>query len=153
IRNARLGLWAEDLYVEGVFPDKPVWVPAGITIPWFDRDDLVMVNVRRPSGSDPKYRAVRGSRRGHPYPSRSSVLPGQPVARVEGEFEALLLGQQLGGLLPAVTFGSASDHPTRLGLDPLLPAPVWYVAADADSAGDRSAEVWAALSGRCRRVR
>src|SRR5262249_17371445 len=117
------------------------------------RDDLVMVNVRRPSGSDPKYRAVRGSRRGHPYPSCSSVLPGKPVAVVEGEVEALLLGQQLGGLLPAGTFGSASDHPTRLGLDPLLPAPVWYVAADADSAGDRSAEVWAALSGRCRRVR
>jgi hypothetical protein len=63
IRAARLGLQPEEAHVAGIFPDKPVWVPRGITIPWFGDggDGLMMVNIRRPEGSDPKYWAVRGS--------------------------------------------------------------------------------------------
>jgi hypothetical protein len=38
-------------------------------------------------------------------------------------------------------------------LGPILAATPWYVATDADPAGDKSADAWLATSGRCRRVR
>lgn len=153
IKRARLGLVTADRFVEGVFADKAIRVPRGILIPWFERGRPVMLNVRRPDGSDPKYRAIRGSRRGRPYPSASGVRPGAPLAIVEGEFEALILAQELGDVLGAVTFGSASDRPKGRRLGPILPASRWYVATDADAAGDQSADGWLASSARCIRVR
>ena len=153
VKRARLGLLENDSFHDGVFPDKLVCSPAGVVIPWFEGGEVVMVNVRRPDGSTPKYWAVRGSRRGGPYPGRSGVSPGMPVVIAEGEFEALLLNQALDGLAPAVTFGSAGDRPSRRQLDPLLAAAPWYVATDADAAGDASADAWSLTSARCRRVR
>jgi hypothetical protein len=153
IRGARLGLQAEESYVKGVFPDKPVWVPHGIFIPWFGDDDVLMVNVRRPEGSDPKYWALRGSRRDGVYPSRRLIRVGRPLALVEGEFESLLLNQDLDGLLPAITLGGAGNRPMAAVLDAMLGASPWLVAGDADAAGEKSSEGWLARSDRCRRVR
>lgn len=163
IRAARLGVFLEDRYVRGIFPDGSVWVPRGITIPWFEHGDLVMVNIRRPDDvvnvrrsdekKESKYQALRGSTRGRPYPSRSLIVPGRPLAIVEGEFEALLLNQELAGLVPAVTFGSASERPKGRDLDALSAASPWLIATDADGAGDKSAAAWHESSERCRRVR
>lgn len=153
IRAAKLGARAEDSYVDGVFPDKPVWVPAGVTIPWYEGDQIVMVNIRRRDGSEPKYWALRGSYRGGAYPSKSVVKTGQPLAIVEGEFESLLLGQLLSGLLPVVSFGSAGDRPTGRALDALLGASPWLIALDADDAGERATQGWLDRSDRCRRIR
>ena len=143
----------EDSFAAGVFPDKPAWVPAGITVPWFEGGEVVMVNVRRPDGSDPKYWAVRGSRRDGAYPSRAVVRAGSPLLLVEGEFETLLLNQELADLAPALTLGSAGDRPKPGVLDAMLRASPWLLAGDADAAGDKSAERWLALSARCRRAR
>ncbi len=153
IRKARLGVFAVDRYFEGIFAESRAWVPEGICIPWFETGVLVMVNIRRPDGNDPKYRTVRGSRRGRPYPSTAPVAVGRPLVIVEGEFEAMLLNQELAGLVGSVTFGSASDRPKGRGLLPILPASPWYIATDNDPAGDKSAEVWCAMSVRSRRVR
>jgi hypothetical protein len=152
IRSARLGLRGRDERVPGVFPGEPVRAPAGIVIPWFEGDEIAMINVRR-RGSEPKYLAVKGSRRGLPYPARPALRPGTPLAIVEGEFEALLLGQELDGRVASVTFGSAGDRPGGLALGGLLAASPWFVATDADAAGDRAALAWLAMSARCRRVR
>jgi hypothetical protein len=154
IRAARLGLWVEDSYADGVFPDNRVWVPRGITIPWYDGVEVAMVNVRRPAGSDPKYWAVRGSRRGGIYPSRDVIVTGRPLIIVEGEFESWLLIQELAGLLaPAITLGTAGDQPSTAALDAMLGASPWLVAVDADRAGKESAFKWLDRSRRCRRVR
>lgn len=122
----------------------------GITLPWFHGPDLTMVNVRRPEGSDPKYRAFRGSRRGGLYPGPHVIVPGYPLIVVEGEFDALLLGQELAGLAGVLTLGGASSRPDLTIRGRILPAWPRYVATDADKAGDGVASAW---PGSYRRVR
>ncbi|MDE2505859.1 MAG: hypothetical protein KGM43_01490 [Planctomycetota bacterium] len=125
--------------------------PTGVSIPWFnDTGRPTLLNVRHLDGGEPKYQSIKGSRRGGLYPGRGAILTRRPAIVVEGEFDALLLGQELDGLAGVVTTGSASsrlDDP-----DSLLPATAWYAATDADDAGDRAAEAMMKL-GRFRRVR
>jgi hypothetical protein len=69
---------------------------------------------------------------------------------VEGEFDSLLLAQELAGVSPVVTLGSASSKPENPILMRLWAAAPWYVATDADGAGDRSASWWPARAIRVR---
>ena len=125
IRAARLGLHPGDSYASRVFPDGNVFVPHGIVIPWFEGEDLALVNVRRPQAHK-RYWALRGSRKGGIYPSRSVIVAGRPLVLAEGEMDALLLGQELADLTPVVTMGSASDKPKPAALGAMLGArPGW----------------------------
>jgi hypothetical protein len=139
IRAARLGL-----------SDGRGGAPSGITIPWRDGGLFTMVNVRRPAGAEPKYRAVRGSRRGGIYPDHRAIVPGRPLIVCEGELDALLMAQELGVRAAVVTLGGASSRPDPAALSAMLGASPWYIATDADPAGDRAAGGWPA---RARRVR
>jgi DNA primase len=147
IRAARLGV------VPNVaIPKKDgsgTWNATGITIPWFDGDRLTLVKIRQPGDRKPKYgEAFRD--RPTIYPAPSMVQPGRPLVICEGEFDALLLGQQIGDLVQVITLGSASNRPAGPILDAMLAAPTWYLALDGDEAGDKSAATWPA---RARRVR
>lgn len=121
----------------------------GVVIPWLDGDRLALVKIRQPEGSKPKYAEAY---RDQPtiFPSPTAVRPGQPLIIVEGEFDCLLLGQTIGMLASVVTLGSASNRPDSGILALMLTAPVWFIATDADDAGDRSASWWPA---RARRVK
>jgi DNA primase len=125
------------------------WRASGITIPWLDGDRLVLLKIRQPEGSRPKYaEAFRDGPRG--FPSMATIRPGWWLVIVEGEFDALLLGQELGELAAVVTLGSASSRPegsTRLAM---LQCPRWYTAHDADDAGDKAAAEWPARAIRIR---
>src|SRR5262249_44290882 len=73
IWGARLGYSLADEPVNGIFPDKALFVPEGVVIPWFDGDQVAAVNVRRLEIRDGerKYHQLRGSARaGLPYPGR-----------------------------------------------------------------------------------
>ena len=122
---------------------KRFWDVSGIVIPWMDRDRLAMVKIRRPSGSEPKY-AEAFRDRPEIYPAASVVRPAMPLVIVEGEFDALLLGQELADVAAVVTLGSASARPEGPIYLAMLPAPAWYVATDADAAGDNAASGWPA---------
>ena len=100
-------------------------------------------------GRNPKYGEAFRDRPAI-YPAPSQVKPGKPVVICEGEFDALLLGQEIGDLVQVITLGSASNKPAGPVLDLMLTAPIWYLALDADQAGDKSAADWPA---RARRVR
>ena len=116
-----------------------MWIPRGIVIPWLTGE---AVNIRRPIRDRKlKYMMLRGSRRGL-YPGRGSIPRGRPLLLVEGEFEALLLNQELLGLASAVTLGSAGDRPDPELLDAMATASPWIVAGDSDDAGRKSAEGW-----------
>jgi hypothetical protein len=81
----------------------------------------------------------------------NSVRPGTPLVIAEGEFDALLLGQELGELAAVVTLGSSSSIRSEAAILALMrPAPVWYLATDADEAGDSAASGW---PPRARRVK
>jgi hypothetical protein len=148
IRRHRLGLAHETpIPIEG---GARFWRISGITLPWLDSDRLTRLKIRRLG-------QVKGPRyveafRDHAliYPGPSMVRPGKPLVIVEGEFDAILLGQELGVLAAVVTLGSASARPDAAIVGKLLPAPVWYLAHDADDAGDRSASEWPARAIRVR---
>jgi hypothetical protein len=87
------------------------------------------------------------------YPNRNLVLHDKPLIVVEGEFDALLLGQELIGLAPVVTFGSAGTDPSRKSLLAMVKASPWIIACEDDPAGRRSAESWLMeYEARCERV-
>ena len=146
IRAARLG------YTPGVrVPRKGggTYEARGVVIPWFDGDRLSLVKLRQPDGDVPKYvEAFRD--RPALYPGQHVIRPGLPLVLLEGELDALLLGQELGDLASVVTLGSASARPDAGILGSLLAAPRWHVATDADGAGDRAAEGWPARARRAR---
>jgi Toprim-like len=105
-----------------------------------------------PSGNVAKrYHLLKGSRRSV-YPGSKAIDVGRPLVIVEGEFDALLLGQELAGIASVVTFGSAGDSPTARTLSAMLAAPSWYLSSDTDSAGDQAAARWLDRSERCIRV-
>lgn len=147
IHAARLG-YASNVAI----PKKSgsgIFRASGVVIPWFDGDRLAMVKIRQRDGIDPKYiEAFRD--RPRIYPGPDSIQIGIPLVVAEGEFDAMLLRQQIGDLASVVTLGGASSplHPdikrlTR-GSSEIL------TAHDADEAGDRSAAMWPARSRRVR---
>ena len=74
----------------------------GVVIPWFDGDRLALVKIRQPEGREPKYvEAYRD--RPRIFPDPAVIEPGGPLVIVEGEFDALLLGQELRDLAAVVT--------------------------------------------------
>ncbi len=138
IRAARLG-WTS--FVEIPTKEGKQFGVSGIVIPWFDGDRLSMVNIRRPDGSRPKYaQAFRD--RVSTFPVTSLATIGQPLIVTEGEFDALLLGQELAGLATVVTLGSASGRPEVDLLGRFLKASPWFIATDDDSAGKQAAQKW-----------
>jgi hypothetical protein len=156
IRAARLG---------SIPPTEGVpWRAPGITIPWFERGRLALLKVRphdawRERGAAarraPKYvQAYRDPDRPLGlYPGRNAIVGGRTVIVTEGELDALLVAQAVGDAAGVVTLGSASSHPDRPTLDALTGSRRWYIATDADPAGDEAAEAWMVGSARARRVR
>ena len=94
IRAARLGV-AERVAIPT--RDAGHSFPArGVVIPWFDGDRLALVKLRQPEGTRPKYVEVFRDRPAI-FPSPQAIERGRPVVIVEGELDALLLGQELRG--------------------------------------------------------
>jgi hypothetical protein len=122
----------------------------GVVIPWFASGHLALAKIRQPAGRRPKYVEAHRDpgRLTGIYPGPEAIRPGRPLVIVEGELDALLLGQALGELAAVVTLGSASARPEPPIFGKMLAAAPWYVATDADPAGDRAAAGWPASARR-----
>ena len=153
IQSAGLGYVARDVFDRGVDADRPFYIPAGITIPWEETGIISALNVRRlVRDGKRKYHLMRGSRRSL-YPSRLAIVPGRPLILCEGEFDCLLLAQEVGSLASVVTLGSASDRRPDVAVSlALATCSPWYIAGDNDAAGKVNAEGWLTRSARCRRI-
>jgi DNA polymerase family A len=148
IQAARLG-WTPWVTIPKA--DGTTFKALGVVIPWFASGRLTLLKIRQPDGRRPKYvEAFRDPARLTISPGPDLIRPGRPLVIVEGELDALLLSQVLSELAAVVTQGSASSRPGPGILGALLPADPWYVATDADEAGDQAAAGWPA---RARRVR
>ncbi|WP_337177678.1 CHC2 zinc finger domain-containing protein [Paludisphaera sp.] len=146
IRAARLG-WTPPVAVPT--RDGKVYRPSGVTIPWFDKGRLAMVKIRQGPGARMKYAEVFRDRP-VAFPSLDAIRPGLPLIVCEGEFDAVLLNQEVGDMAAVVTVGSASTALTPGLLRSLLPATPWFIAVDADQAGDKFADGWPARAERVR---
>jgi hypothetical protein len=144
IRAARLGVVLDPLPIPGR--------PRGIVVPWLCGDRPTLVKIRQPDWRKPKYHEGYRDRARHSgiYPDPATIRPGRPLVIVEGEFDSLCLGQELGALAAVVTLGSASARPDPAILGRMLSAAPWFVATDADPAGDKAADGWPASARRVR---
>jgi hypothetical protein len=141
IKAARLG-WTPGVMIPTREGDRS-WSVSGVIIPWFDGDRLALVKIRQPEGGKPKYvEAFRD--RPRIFPDSAGIEPGRPLVIAEGELDALLLGQALGNLAAVITMGSASSRPAPSTLGVMLAAAPWFVATDADEAGNKAASQWPA---------
>jgi hypothetical protein len=147
IRAARLG-WTPATSIPTRNGDR-CYHARGVVIPWFDRDRLALVKIRQPEAREPKYVEVYRDRP-RIFPGPEVIQPGCPLVIVEGEFDALLLGQELHDLAAVVTLGSAANRPNPGILGVMLAAAPWFIATDADSAGDKAALGWPARAIRVR---
>jgi DNA primase len=139
IRAARLG-WVRSVMIP-TRNGESYFRESGVTIPWRDAGRLSMVKIRRGEGSQPKYREAYRDRPAL-YPGSEVIQPGAPLIVAEGEFDALLLGQELEELAAVVTLGSSG---ARLADDILWTlASAWplYVATDTDHGGTTAAAQW-----------
>jgi hypothetical protein len=142
IRAARLGWTPQAIGV--------AWKPPGVVIPWHTDGKLSAVKIRPVDAwrmrfpkdkRPPKY--IWGFRdQPTTFPDPETIRPGRPLIICEGEIDALLLAQELADLASVVTLGSASSRPDAAILMRLLPAAPWYIATDADDAGDNAASGW-----------
>ncbi|MGO9922236.1 MAG: CHC2 zinc finger domain-containing protein [Isosphaeraceae bacterium] len=147
IKAARLG-WTPGVMIpkcNGV----GYWRSIGVVIPWLDGDRLTLVKIRQLEGRKPKYGEAYRDRPGI-FPSPAVIEPGKPLVVTEGEFDCLLLGQALGDMAAVATLGSASSRPDPPARRMMRAAPVWYLAHDADGAGDKAASGWPARAVRVR---
>ncbi|HKM55212.1 MAG TPA: toprim domain-containing protein [Isosphaeraceae bacterium] len=147
IRAARLG-WTPGVMIPTREGDR-CYQARGVVIPWLDGDRLALVKIRQPEGREPKY-AEAFRDRPRVYPDPAVIEPGRPLVVVEGEFDALLLGQEFRDLAAVVTLGSASSRPDLAARSEMLAAAPWYIATDADEAGDKAADGWPAVARRVR---
>ncbi|MCK6581117.1 MAG: toprim domain-containing protein [Anaerolineae bacterium] len=168
IRAAELGYAPDYMKTDFSYQDEDgasrrVSIPPGIVIPWDMNGVLWAVRVRSRVGAlakalnmsedhfnygsrrgevVDKYRSARGSRPSGVLYGAENIGEDRGILFFEGEFDALLAGQQLHGRTACVTFGSASNIPAVLpehtqtqlrGHHPI------YVAMDADAAGQNAA--------------
>jgi hypothetical protein len=147
IRAARLGV-VKTVSIPTREGDR-CYQAQGVVIPWFDGDRLALVKIRQPKPRKPKYAEAFRDRPGI-FPDPTVIEPGRPLVIVEGEFDALLLGQELRDLAAVMTLGSASSRPDLTTRSELLAAAPWFIATDADAAGDKAADGWPAVARRVR---
>ncbi len=148
IKAARLG-WADRIRM----PKRDgsgTWPLAGVVIPWHESGRLTRIKIRRLG-------LFRGSKYieafaadWRVYPGPEAIRPGKPLIIAEGEFDRMLLAQELGDLASVVTLGSASSRPEGSALLTMLRCPAWFIALDADGSGDKAADKWPARAVRVR---
>jgi DNA primase len=136
-----IGYCSQDGEYHGLF------VPRGVVIPWIAGDIVWKLNVRRPAGM-PKYTAVKGSRTASALFGVDKLTCKPDCFVTEGEFDALLLWQEIGGLADVITLGSETGRLADRWLPVLLPVKRFWVTTDNDEAGERAAAYWIRLVGR-----
>jgi hypothetical protein len=125
-------------------------VPCGVVIPCEIAGAIWYVKVRRAKG-EPKYHQVKG---GVPALFGADTMRGQSVGVLtEGEFDMMLLAQEVSDLAGVGTLGSALGNLDLSAWgDYLLPIARLLVCYDLDGAGKAGAAKLAGLTARARRV-
>lgn len=150
-RNASLG------YVPGTIKDTwPILyglkTPPGILIPWFADGALWRVNVRRPTNEkSQRYRNIAGGS-GEGLFVAGQVERGRPLLVTEGEFDALIASQTVGGIVSVVTAGGATNRISQRWLGIFAQTPLILAAHDTDDAGQKAAAALRNMTACVRRV-
>jgi DNA primase len=130
--------------------EKTVFIPAGICIPWIVDGKVWKINFRR-GQAYPKYLQIKGSQPA--IFGLESLKDHSTAFLVEGEFDAMLLGQEAGDLVRVCTLGSASSrHLSSQWQSYFLGCQRIFLVGDNDKAGRDWAETISGLSHRLKKV-
>jgi len=126
----------------GLEQNKPVWLFAGIVIPWKVDGKLQKVRFRRlkPSENESKYIQIKGSANG--LYNADSIETDRPVVLVEGEIDALSIGQETDAIGVATGGTSGARLPMWIAKLATLPAVLVAYDEDENGAGDKGAVYW-----------
>jgi DNA primase len=143
VRKWRLGFNPRDRKLCGL------WVPRGIVIPCLAAGQIWYLKVRRATGQA-KYSQVSGGQVA--LFGANTIASHDTVVITEGEFDAMLLHQEVGDLVGVVTMGSAAARLPDAWVPHLLGVQRLLVAYDTDVTGARGAAVWESISPRAERI-
>lgn len=125
---------------------KAVFLPRGILIPWLIDGKPYKLNVRRfqedmdedeQQGRKPrKYIDIKGGSRG--MYRIDTIQKGKPVFICEGEFDALILMQEIGGYASVVATGSTDRGRSDEWIPQLVKASHMILAFDNDEAAQEA---------------
>ena len=142
-------------------PHKRIWLPRGITFPWYINGGVWRLNIRRPltpkeaAGGEPKYIGPAGFANAlynaGALAPRHGTVP--PAVLVEGEIDALTIVQACGEEVAAVATGSTGGSRRTPWVAQLAVTPIVLVAFDTDTAGDGAAQWWLDILPRALRWR
>lgn len=179
IRAASLGFMPREAFDRNVArwglgesEARALWLPRGWTVPWIIAGTVWAIKVRRcdddilaarawnqAHGGDgrrneAKYVSIRrdAAAQGLALYIAGNLAAQADVILVEGEFDALLLHQELAGIVPVVTLGSASRGLDSTAQQHLIHARRIWISYDHDEAGRRGAERLSQLSQRIKRL-
>lgn len=154
IKDSGLGYVPRDTYEErevwGLAPKtnattgKPslVWVPKGLTMPWYIGDELWRVNIRRSdnAGETPKYYSVPGY--GHGLYGADRLEAARPAMMLEGELDVLAVLQEAGDLIVPVATGGADGSRRGHWVAKLAMCSVVLMTFDSDDDGEQARRWW-----------
>jgi hypothetical protein len=115
---------------------RPIWLPRGITFPWYIAGEVWRLNIRRPltaweiARGEAKYIGPRGF--ANALYNAGSLKAGKPAVLVEGELDALTVLQACGSEVAVVATGFTTGARRAAWAARLALASVVLVAFDAD---------------------
>lgn len=143
IRAAGLGYNSQDrsepAAAWGLRDRETVFVPRGVTLPWYGGGMLWRLNVRRSRGA-PKYLGPAGS--GNGLYGADALTRNHPAVLLEGEIDALSVIEACRDLATVVATGSTAGSRRAQWIDLLCRCPLVLVAFDADEAGEQASGWW-----------
>lgn len=127
---------------------KKLWLPVGITIPWYSNQQPVRVRIRRPEG-EPRYYVVPGSVGSPMLLDATPIRAWKTIIVVESELDAIMLYSQCGHLAAFIGLGSCSTRPDSAIIGKMIEeqrgkgqAIQIKTALDNDSAGIKEVKWW-----------
>ncbi len=121
--------------------DRDVFLPAGIVIPCCERESVIRVKIRAFPDGKPKYLCISGSRQDIPWFIQEGQGKKEAIV-VEGEFDGILLAQELGNEVTIIALGGVGCKLTEEIKAVLEQYEKILVALDNDSAGMKAAWHW-----------
>lgn len=120
---------------------KKLYLPAGLVIPWSLDGQIHRLRVRQVDGEEPRYLVIKGS-----GTAAMAVRPAEGEARawvvVESELDAILVAQEAGDIVGALSLGNSSAKPDESISDALSKATFILVSLDFDAAGAKYWPWW-----------
>jgi hypothetical protein len=161
VMQGRLGYNAHDYYdtrerwgLEGEKDargrPKQVWVPRGITIPWFVEGRIWKVFIRRPlteaqiAAGEPKYVQLPGGT--NALYNADKLKASKSAMLVEGALDALAVQQVAGDLVIPVASGTTGARRVRW-IAALAARHCVLLSFDADAAGNEATAYWQSVLG------